>query len=159
VGGDVANRILARTRYGLTALNPADNPYLQWIALGRHTTALPRALRPECFAAIRANLDRLEWHSCSLESWLAGHEGVTIDRYNLSDMFEYLSPQAYQRLLERLVRVGRSGSRLAYWNLLADRRRPADLADRLHPLRAVARHLHARDKAFFYSDFVLEEIR
>jgi S-adenosylmethionine-diacylglycerol 3-amino-3-carboxypropyl transferase len=159
VGNDVAGRLLARTRYALTALNPADNPYVQWILTGRQTFALPCALRPGDFAAIRANLDRLEWHCCSLEDWLASHEGRTIDRYNLSDIFEYMSPDAYARLLERLVRAGRPGGRLAYWNLLAERRRPVDLADRLHPMTALARRLHAKDRAFFYDDFILEEIR
>lgn len=159
VEGDVASRILARTRYALTALNPTDNPYLQWILMGRHTSALPCALRPDCFAAIRANLDRLEWHCCSLEDWLATHDGLAIDRYNLSDIFEYMSTGAYRRLLERLVRAGRAGGRLAYWNLLAERRRPAELADRLVPMAALAWKLHAKEKAFFYSDFILEEIR
>jgi S-adenosylmethionine-diacylglycerol 3-amino-3-carboxypropyl transferase len=159
VEGDVASRILARTRYALTALNPTDNPYLQWILMGRHTSALPCALRPDCFAAIRANLDRLEWHCCSLEDWLATHDGLAIDRYNLSDIFEYMSTGAYRRLLERLVRAGRAGGRLAYWNLLAERRRPAEFADRLVPMAALARKLHAEEKAFFYSDFILEEIR
>ena len=158
VEGDVASRILARTRYALTALKPADNPYLQWILMGRHTTALPCALRPDCFAAIRANLDRLEWHCCSLEDWLAAHDRLAIDRYNLSDIFEYMSAKAYQRLLERLVRAGKAGGRLAYWNLLTERRRPGTLADRLVPMAALARQLHAKDKAFFYSDFILEEI-
>ena len=42
-------------------LNPAENPYLQWILKGRHTTALPFALREENFQSIRNNLHRLEW--------------------------------------------------------------------------------------------------
>ena len=45
--------------------------------MGRHTTALPCALRPDCFGAIRANLDRLEWHCCSLGEWLAAHDTRT----------------------------------------------------------------------------------
>jgi len=48
---------------------------------------------------------------------------------------------------------------MAYWNLLAERRRPAELADRLEPMVALAGRLHAEDRAFFYGDFVLEEIR
>jgi S-adenosylmethionine-diacylglycerol 3-amino-3-carboxypropyl transferase len=159
VEGGVAHRLLARTRHALTALDPTDNPYVQWILLGRHTTALPCALRPDCFTAIRANLDRLEWHCGTLEDWLASHEGLAIDRYNLSDIFEYMSAEAYRQLLQRLVGVGRPGGRLAYWNLLAQRRRPAELADRLNPLVALAKRLHAKDRAFFYGDFVLEEIQ
>ena len=159
VEGGVARHLLARTRHALTALNPADNPYVQWILLGRHATALPCALRPERFAAIRANLDRLEWHCCALEDWLASHEGLELDRYNLSDLFEYMSAEAYRQLLTRLACAGRPGGRMAYWNLLAERRRPAELADRLEPMVALAGRLHAEDRAFFYGDFVLEEIR
>jgi S-adenosylmethionine-diacylglycerol 3-amino-3-carboxypropyl transferase len=157
--GGVAPQFLARTRYALTALDPADNPYVQWILLGRHASALPCALRRDRFAAIRANLNRLEWHCCALEDWLASREGLKIDRYNLSDIFEYMSVDAYQRLLKLLVLAGRPGGRLAYWNLLAERRRPAELADLLEPMAAVAARLHAKDRAFFYGDFVLEEIR
>ncbi len=158
VDGGVARQLLARTRHALTALDPADNPYVQWILLGRHTSALPCALRPDGFAAIRANLDRLEWHCCGLEEWLASHEGLRIDRYNLSDIFEYMSVDGYHRLLKRLAAAGNLGGRLAYWNLLAPRRRPAELAGWLEPMAARAARLHARDRAFFYGDFVLEEI-
>ena len=159
VEGGVARHLLTRTRHALTAMNPADNPYVQWILLGRHATALPCALRPERFAAIRANLDRLEWHCCAMEDWLASHEGLELDRYNLSDIFEYMSAEAYRKLLTRLACAGRPGGRMAYWNLLAERRRPAELADRLEPMVALAGRLHAEDRAFFYGDFVLEEIR
>jgi S-adenosylmethionine-diacylglycerol 3-amino-3-carboxypropyl transferase len=154
----VAERILERTRYALTELSPQDNPYLQWILTGRHATALPYSLRAENFDSIRANLDRLEWHGRSIEEFLDAVGEGAIDRYNLSDVFEYMSPESYHRLLERLVRAGRPGGRLAYWNMLAERRRPEHMADRLRPLTTLARDLHAQDKAFFYSAFVVEEI-
>lgn len=158
VEGSVAGRILARTRYAATALDPAGNPYMQWILTGRHTRALPYALRPENFEAIRANLDRLEWRCQSLEGFLADYSGPAIDRFNLSDIFEYMSPGNYERLLQKLVGAARPGSRLAYWNMLAPRRRPETLAACLRPLDELARQLHQADKAFFYSDFILEEV-
>jgi len=158
VEGSVADRILARTRHALTELDPAENPYLQWILTGRHTTALPFALRPENFEAIRANLDRLEWRCQPIEAYLdeVGERGI--DRFNLSDIFEYMSPEAYEALLDRLARAGRPGARLAYWNMLAPRRRPESLSHRLRPLTDEAERLHRQDKAFFYSAFVLEEV-
>lgn len=158
VGGRVAGPLLERTRHALTALNPAENPYVQWILTGRHTTALPFALRPENFDAIRAHLDRLEYYCCPLEGFLEALPEGQVDRYNLSDIFEYMSPGNYHCLLERLVRAGRRGGRLAYWNLLAERRRPAYMAERLRPLDGLARQLHMKDKAFFYRGFILEEI-
>lgn len=158
VQGNVADRILARTRYALTALDPAANPYVQWILTGRHTTALPYALRPEHFAPIRDRLDRLEWHRQSLEDYLSTAGRHTIDRFNLSDVFEYMAPEGYHRVLEQLADAGRSGARLAYWNMLVPRRRPESLADRLRPLPELAERLHHADKAFFYSAFVVEEV-
>jgi S-adenosylmethionine-diacylglycerol 3-amino-3-carboxypropyl transferase len=156
--GNVADRLLARVRQGLTEVNPAQNPYIQWILTGHHSTALPYALRAENFETIRANLDRLEWRRFSLEDFLSSADQSSIDRFNLSDVFEYMSEENYIRLLEQLVRVGRSAGRLAYWNMLVPRSRPAVLASSLHPHAQLAQSLHQRDKACFYSVFIIEEI-
>lgn len=159
VEGSVGDRILARTRYALTHLNPAENPYLQWILTGHHTTALPYALRPENFDAIRRNLDRLEWHCMALEDLLDQVGDRTIHRFNLSDIFEYLSPENSQALLKRLAQSAVPGGRLVYWNMLAPRSRPEALADQLEPLREVSDRLFLQDKAFFYSAFIVEQVR
>lgn len=158
VEGSVAERIMDRTRHALTRLNPADNPYLQWILTGRHGTALPFSLREENFAAIRAGLDRLEWHCLAVEDFLDREGERAIDRFNLSDIFEYMSEENCHLLLERIHRAGRTGGRLAYWNMLAPRRRPEAMADRLRSLDELAQRLFLEDKAFFYSAFVVEEI-
>jgi S-adenosylmethionine-diacylglycerol 3-amino-3-carboxypropyl transferase len=157
VEGSVADRILARTRYALTELDPAANPYLQWILTGRHTTALPFALRPENFDAIRNNLDRLEWRCQSVEDYL--DESVEpIGKANLSDIFEYMSTENSERLLGKLASRSRPRGRIAYWNMLVSRSRPDSLADRLRPLTELSDRLFKQDKAFFYSRFVVEEV-
>src|SRR5204863_3495424 len=102
VEGSVSDRILQRTRHALTALDPAANPYLQWILTGRHTTALPYALRPENFEKIRRNLDSIEFHLASIEQYLAAFPEVRLGRMNLSDIFEYMSEDNYRALLELL---------------------------------------------------------
>jgi S-adenosylmethionine-diacylglycerol 3-amino-3-carboxypropyl transferase len=156
--GPVAARLLERTRHALTALDPFVNPYLQWILTGRHHSALPLALRPEHFDVIRANLHLLEWHCAAVEDVLETLRPASIDRFNLSDIFEYMSRAGHAEALARLARVGRPGARLVSWNLFVDRHRPAHLEDQLRPLSALAAHLHAQDKAFFYTDLVIEEL-
>ena len=156
--GSIAEHLLARVRYACTVLEPARNPYLHWIMTGRHAETLPFALRAENFDAIRANLDRLEWRCMRLEEFLAQTGGERFDRCNLSDAFEYMAPDAYARTLEALVRASRPGCRLAYWNLLVPRQRPEWLRLLLRPLARRAAGLFAADKAFFYSNFVLEEV-
>jgi S-adenosylmethionine-diacylglycerol 3-amino-3-carboxypropyl transferase len=158
VDGQVGARILERTKHAITELDPADNPYMQWILLGRHASALPYALRPENFEPIRANLDRLEWHCQSIEEFFGASNGIVIDRYNLSDIFEYMSFENYESLLQELIQVGRTGSRLVYWNMLAPRSRPEYMAGQLRQLSELACRLHLADKAFFYSNFIVEEV-
>lgn len=158
VEGGVAARIMARARHALTELDPAENPYLQWILRGSHTTALPCALRPEHFAVIRANLDRLAWRCATVEDFLATVPPRSIHRFNLSDIFEYMSPENATALFERIAAAAAPGGRLAYWNMLAPRSRPASLAGRLRPLPETAATLHREDKAFFYSAYVLDEV-
>ncbi|MCB1750823.1 MAG: BtaA family protein [Gammaproteobacteria bacterium] len=159
VEGSVAERILQRTRHALVELDPAQNPYLQWILTGTHTSALPRSLREEHFAAIRDNIERIEWHCISIEEYLANNPDIKIDCFNLSDIFEYMSQPGYEKLLEILVAHARPGARLAYWNMLAPRSRPPSMADRLISEEQMAAQLHRRDKAFFYSRFILEAVR
>ena len=158
VEGSVGDRILARSAHALSELSPAENPYLQWILTGRHTTALPHALRPENFDTIRRNLDRIEFRLMSIEQYLAANPDVRIDRYNLSDIFEYMSPENYEKLLTLLVDRSTPGGRLAYWNMLVPRSRPDSLASRLTPLKELSERLLLQDKAFFYSRFVVEEV-
>lgn len=158
VEGTVADRILARTRHALTALDPAANPYVQWILTGQHTTALPLALRRESFDAIRAHLDRLELRLASAEELLTEAPDRSVSWFNLSDIFEYMSPDRTRQLLEAVARCGRPGARLAYWNTLVPRARPESLEDRLRSLGEFAAALHQQDKAFFYSAFRVEEV-
>lgn len=158
VEGSVAERILARTRHALVALDPAANPYLHWILTGTHDAALPWALREENFERIRARLDRLEWHELTLEAFLERDAGARVDKFNLSDIFEYMSAENTAALLARLADASRPGGRLAYWNMLAPRSRPEALAHRLRPRTDVAAELFAQDKAFFYSALVVEEV-
>ncbi|MEZ5304115.1 MAG: DUF3419 family protein [Verrucomicrobiales bacterium] len=156
--GSVAERILGRVRHALTELDPAENPYLHWILKGAHGTALPYALREENFAAIRANLDALEIRRCSVEDFLAEAGPRGIDRFNLSDIFEYMSPAASDALFAKIAEAGRPGGRIAYWNMIVPRQPPASLAGRLRLLDSLSAELHRQDKAFFYSTFRVEEI-
>jgi S-adenosylmethionine-diacylglycerol 3-amino-3-carboxypropyl transferase len=158
VSDSPSEHIKRRIRHALVELHPGKNPYLEWILTARHRRVLPHALRPEHFETIRANLPRLTWHQASLETHLETLGPRSVDRCNLSDIFEYMSTENTNALLERLATAGRTGGRLAYWNLLAPRSRPENMAHLLRPLEDEAARLHLKDKAFFYSRFVLEEI-
>lgn len=149
VGDDVpvAERIAARVREAVTATDPASNPYLHWILTGRHGAALPRYLRPESFETIRDRLDRLTPHLGALEHL----DGAPFDAFNLSDVFEYLAPPDADALFRTVARLAAPGARVAWWDLLAERRPPPDSG--LVEDVALGQRLHAADRAPFYRAF------
>jgi S-adenosylmethionine-diacylglycerol 3-amino-3-carboxypropyl transferase len=156
--GSLAEAALARVKQALTVLDPAQNPYLQWIAFGRYRGALPHALRRENFEIIRDHLDRLELRLASIESILNESPEASIDRFNLSDIFEYLSVAASEATFEQIARAGRSGGRIVYWNMQVPRSRPQRLARQLQPLDGLAATLLPQNKAAFYSALHIEAL-
>lgn len=156
VEGSVAEKILGRTHHALTGLNPYANPYLQWILTGQHGTALPYYLREENVPLIRQYLDRLEWRLVPLEDFLLEYPRGRLSKFNLSDIFEYISEDNSAQLLTRIAEAARTGGRLAYWNMLAPRSAPAGSG--LRPVGDLGARLLLEDKAFFYSAFVVEEV-
>jgi len=156
--GSLAEAALARVKHALTALDPAQNPYLQWIAFGRYRTALPHALRAENFGVIRDHLDRLEVRQASLESTLNAAPAASIDRFNLSDVFEYLSEPATEAACGQIARTGRSGGRVVYWNMQVPRACPERLRQHLQPLAGLAASLLPQNRAAFYSALHIEAL-
>lgn len=158
VEGSVAARILERVRHALVELEPSSNPWLRMILTGSFGPHLPPAFLPEAFHPIREALraNRLSIHALPIED-VRGLPPV--DGFNLSDIFEYMSEGSTSSLLARLASMAKPGARLAYWNMLASRSRPEALAGMLNPLDDEARALFLKDRAFFYSRFVLEEVR
>jgi S-adenosylmethionine-diacylglycerol 3-amino-3-carboxypropyl transferase len=158
VEGSVSERILRRAEHALVELDPSANSYLQRILLGEEAEELPFALRAENFAVIRANIGRLETFHGSIEACLDANPGLRFDCFNLSDIFEYMSLDNYAALLQRLTDASNPGARLLYWNMLAPRSRPAQMATQLEECLDRAQALHLQDKAFFYSRLVIERV-
>ena len=153
VEGAVADRILARTRYAFTALPVESNPYLAYTMTGNFRAgALPRYLRPEHRDTIRARLDRVRLERAPAEAVAGPFAG-----FNLSDIFEYMSPAEHERCYAALLDHAAPGARLVYWNMLAPRARPEREAARARPLDALARELHAKDQAWFYQRLHVDE--
>jgi S-adenosylmethionine-diacylglycerol 3-amino-3-carboxypropyl transferase len=157
--GSLTGEAMSRVKHALTALDPAKNPYLQWIALGSYRTALPHALRAENFSVIRDQLDRLEMRQATLQATLEAAAADSIDRFNLSDVFEYLSEPDTEATCEQIARTGRSGGRAVYWNMQVPRACPERLRESLHPLDELAANLLPRNKAAFYSALHVEALQ
>ncbi len=159
VEGSVADRILVRSRYALTQLQTHNNPYLRYVMTGGFAAAMPDWTHPAILAGIRRHADRLTLFHGGIEDAAARYGAAGFDGYNLSDIFEYMDEESGARLYGKLLDHARPGARLAYWNMLVPRRCPASFADRVTPLDDLADSLFARDRAFFYSAFRVDEVK
>ncbi len=155
-GGSLPDQVARLTRRALVDQDPSRNPYLHWILRGVHAKALPRALDEDRYDTIRARLPHLEIRQCTVET--LADEGVKADAFNLSDIFEYMSPEGHEIAYGSVLAAAAGGARIAYWNMMAPRRAPAAFADRVKPNTELSERLKPLDKAFFYSDFVIEDV-
>jgi S-adenosylmethionine-diacylglycerol 3-amino-3-carboxypropyl transferase len=156
VEGSPAEHVARRIVHAAVDLDPADNPYLHWILKGTHGAALPLPFRAEHFETIRGRLDRLDIRNCALEAFCS--TGEKADGFNLSDIFEYMSADAFAAVHGALIGAARPGARLVYWNMMVPRRGTLAFAPRVHRVLDAETRGKAMDKAFFYSDFVVEEV-
>ncbi|MGB5558306.1 MAG: DUF3419 family protein [Paracoccaceae bacterium] len=156
VEGSVADHVSRRIRHAAISCDPSENPYLHWIMKGTHGAALPMTWRAEHYEVIRSRLDRLDIRLGSLEAFVS--TGEKADGFNLSDIFEYMSPQVFAEVYGQVLTASNPGARLVYWNMMAPRRVPAQFADRVTTRTEDELRLKAIDKAFFYSDFVIEDV-
>ena len=156
VEGSPAQHVARRIVHAAVTCDPAENPYLHWIMKGTHGAALPMTWREDHFEVIKARLDRIDIRPGSLEAFVS--TGEKANGFNLSDIFEYMSPDVFAQVYGSILSAAAPGARLVYWNMMAPRRVPPAFADQIDTLHDAEDHLKARDKAFFYSDFVVEKV-
>lgn len=156
VDGSVAAHVQRRIRHAAVDCDPSENPYLYWIMNATHGEHLPMAWRPEHYATIGDRLGRLDVRHGSLEAFIG--TGAKADGFNLSDIFEYMSRDVFAQVYGAILGAANPGARLVYWNMMAPRRLPEPFKDRIVTCTAAEDAGKAADKAFFYSDFVVEEV-
>jgi len=156
---DVAGWFLARLRWACTELPVHGNFYLQRFLRGGPVDpeAGPPYLRRGAFARLGALAPRVQVVTESLERYLAARPAASLGGAALSDVFEYLAPDASDALFGELARALQPGGRAAYWNLFVPRASPVALRSRLRPLGRLSRALWLRDRAWFYGAFRVEE--
>ncbi len=158
VEGPVAEAFLARAKHAFTELPVATNPYLQWMLAGEYSdlecsrSYLTRAGH----AGLEDAYERISLVHGDIETVLP--RAGTMSAFNFSNLFEYVPPEHHRLLLELALEHSRPGARMAYWNTLVPRHRPATLADRLQRHEELSAELLGQDRAFVYGGFNLETV-
>lgn len=153
--GNLSERVLWRTRHGLTELPTNTNPYLNYIIRGNYSMeSLPRYLRAENKETITSRLDRITLTRATVQDAAIGQ----FDGFNLSDIFEPMENDEFNKCYAKLLSHANSGARLAYWNLLVPRYVPEAFEQRVNTNPELSEVLHWRDKTWFYQAFHVDEV-
>ena len=159
-GFSFGRHFAAKAERALVELPMKENYFLSYILLGRFYDEpfLPVYLRRENFRTIRDRLDRVEVVTDGCERYFAGLEDSSISKFNFSNIFEWMSPAAFEALLRETVRVARDQAVLTYRNLLVLRERPLSLARYIKPRTDLAKALLRTDLSFIYDNYVVEQV-
>ena len=159
----VGENFRKRAEHALTEIPIKDNWFLEYIVRGGYHAPhlrLPPYLRPEHHAYLREQgRARLNLAVGSFEQFLPTRGDDSFDCFYLSDIFEWMSEDAFADLLRLFHRVGRDGGRLTYRNLLVHREHPRALDGMLEHDAELSRRLHFKDRSFVYGNFVVERIK
>jgi S-adenosylmethionine-diacylglycerol 3-amino-3-carboxypropyl transferase len=147
-------------RHALTELSVRDNYFVAQICLGRYLDeqSVPPYLRADRYDALRRTLDRIEIVTGEVGSVLRSLPDGTVDRFNFSNVFEWVAPPAFVAMLDETWRAARPGARLCYRNLLVRRRHPPSLDGKFTVHEGLASRLLARDRSFVYSHFEVASV-
>ena len=157
VEGSVADRILERTRHGLTELSTHDNPYLTFILTGSFENSLPLYARKKHFETIRNNLDNLELFQGTVDEAFTKY-GISFNAFNLSDIFEYMDHKTFINAAKNILSHAQPQSRIAYWNMLVPRSISESFPQKANLLTNLSNKLAFEDKTFFYQSFYIDKV-
>jgi S-adenosylmethionine-diacylglycerol 3-amino-3-carboxypropyl transferase len=157
----VAGTLLGRARHALTEIPLADNHFVEYILTGRYARleSAPPWLRPDNFGRLKACVGRLNLVCAGLEEYLRTLPAGAVSKFNLSDIFEYMSDEEVEACLREIGRGSAPGAKLAFWTLFVPRTVPRALAGRIMDNCGSADKLLFAARAFFYGGFCLWEVR
>ncbi len=149
-----------RIERALTVMPLRESYFASYMLLGRYFDEehLPPYLLRENFPIIRSRLSRVHVVTGSCGEFFSTLPESSIQKFNFTNIFEWMSDGAFEGILRDAWRVASDGAVMTYRNLLVHRERPPALASMIRPDRDAARALHARDRSFIYRNYVVERI-
>ena len=138
----------------LSDINCQRNYFLSMIMRGEYRIRLPFYMREENYNVIKKNIEALHLQEGYVQDAVKG--GEKFEYMNLSNIFEYMPESVFEDAAISLHSGMRPGGKLAYWNLMVERKMSRSLPGKFQFLPAAER-LHKTDLGFFYRDFICEQ--
>lgn len=151
----VGTHIFKKAEMQLQSIFAQDNFILHYNLLGDFGDSLPHYLQPVNFQLIKSNIHKLQIRHGLVEN-IDKSDGQ-FDCMNLSNIFEYMDKNTFEHSVKRLISLCADHGKIAYWNLMVPRLISNVFPDKMNFLNEVSFKLSARDKGFFYNQFIIEQ--
>lgn len=151
----VGKHIYQKAAAHLRSVNCQQNPFLQFMLQGRFKEQLPHYAREENFDTIKSQCHHLQTHYGLAETALEKHPNLRFQRFNLSNIFEYMPAKLFESVTQQLVDCGDSNAQYAYWNLMVPRCMSAINSQLTHQ-ENLSSELSQKDHGFFYSGVIID---
>lgn len=157
---DIGQHYLERAKYALTQIPIKTNFFIGYILTGTYLQkeSMPPYLQENNFQILKKRVDRIIIVNKALEEFARTLPSSSISCFNLSDIFEVMSSNKYEAILRELILIAKPGARLCYWNNLVRRQHLPSLNQFLDLQSELSKKLYKKDRAFFYSNLVIERV-
>ena len=149
----VSSYILNKAANHLGSTYSQSNYFLEYILKGKFEITLPHYAREENFEKIKSNLNKLIVFRGFAQDAFAEYNGF--NKFNLSNIFEYMDSEMFKNVSENLLENSEKGSVFCYWNLMVDRKISSVMEDVKYE-ENFSKKLQKKDKGFFYKNFIIE---
>ncbi len=153
---DLSRNLSRKIDRGMTNFFNPDNYFMSLMLLGGHFSrrAMSPYLLEENFPIMKANINRLEVFMGSLTDVLAHYKKESFDKFNLSNIFEWMDNAFFNNVIREAIALARPGARFCYRYTLA-RPRALDFENqqKLVSEPDLAKSLFDIDRSFIYESF------
>jgi len=152
--------IRKRIEYALTKVPIHDNYFLSVTATGRFRgKRVPPYLLEENFQTLRDNLERVTVVNGWLRPYLDTQTPRSINKFNLLDIFDWMTPELFESTLQSVLRAAAPGARLIYRSGSYEMPPPASIRKRLRHHAKLARECLAIDRSATYGSFYVFSVK
>lgn len=153
---DFAGNLNQKRTLGMTRFFNPDNYFMCLLMLGGHyhEKGMSPYLLRENFPKLKNNIGRLEIFMGTIGDVLKKDGPGSYDRFNLSNIFEWMTNEVFNGIMREVIDLARPGSRMAWrYTFARPRELDAQNLDRLVYEPELSDELFKIDRAFIYESF------
>lgn len=117
---NVGEYLLEKSARHFSEVTCQKNHILHYALKGNFGNILPHFVQESNFEMIKSNLHKIKMH-CGFAQEVF-KDGKLFNGFNLSNIFEYTTPDEFKSLSTELFAAAAPGARFVYWNILLPRR-------------------------------------